>query len=131
MDTPTLLTLLGVLVTVLICIVVFFGAKRLLTFTFSKLSRPKNNNKFRPGDQTIQRTLPDPVQTLSDSGEIVIVDLPLQGSGRSKFTGQGENIDSDAMCSLKGKPIRDCIRDCNCEEFAELRQKQRGREKQW
>ena len=120
MDTPTLVILS--LILVITTVVVFFGVRWLLTSVFVR--PPRGPKVFLP---TLDQTMPQSIQTLSDegdSGRPVVVSLP-------KFSGQGENINMDEECWLTGKRIRDCIKDCNCEEFAKLRQKQHGRAQQW
>ena len=136
MDTPTILTLLSVLVVILIIgIVVFFVTKSLLISALPETrSRP---DKFRPAEPTTPYEESDGhygERTLYNSDKMVIVDLPKIASQQKDATTrfweppfQEEFIAPDAQCSIKGKPIVECIKDCNCDEREELRQKLHGR----
>ena len=123
MDTPTLVILS--LILVITTVVVFFGVRWLLTSAFVRPPRVPKVFLSVPDQINHGQNQPMPVQTLSSSDDFRIVDLP------RKFTGQGENIDMDAMCWLRGKPIRDCIKNCKDEECASLRQKPYGWAQQW
>lgn len=87
MDTPTLVTLLGILASVLVGIVAFFVVRRLLFFAFFSPEIPNENRKFYPTleqEPTIKGS-----RKLSASDELIIVDL-------------------NASCRLHGVPLRSC-----------------------